>query len=262
MRSLLTILFSLFGCLALFSMENVPQHYYFRNLDIEQGLPQNTINDILQDRQGFMWFGTKDGLSRYDGISFRNFRNNPQDVHSLGNNFVTSLYEDTEGNIWVGSSNGIYVIDRESKKVKKHYDRENNQVRCIKKDSEGQIWVGFFGGGLGLYDEEMNLVKLFNVTAHFPSNTVNAILEDKQKRLWVATGEGLVCFPSLSKKEYIVYQRENGLANTHIQSVIEDKKGNIWVSTNKGISCIDPSQQTCYNYDHRDNLPPGSFSTG
>ena len=220
----------------------------------------NSVQASLRDSKGGLWFGLF-----YGGIMY--FDNQKQTFHSielLGKRHIDirSFSEDNEGNIWVGSSNGIYVIDRESKKVKKHYDRENNQVRCIKKDSEGQIWVGFFGGGLGLYDEEMNLVKLFNVTAHFPSNTVNAILEDKQKRLWVATGEGLVCFPSLSKKEYIVYQRENGLANTHIQSVIEDKKGNIWVSTNKGISCIDPSQQTCYNYDHRDNLPPGSFSTG
>ena len=220
----------------------------------------NSVQASLCDSKGGLWFGLFYGGIVYFDSQKRMFH--PIELYGNKHTDIRSFSEDNEGNIWVGSSNGIYVIDRESKKVKEHYDRENNQVRCIKKDSEGQIWVGFFGGGLGLYNRKMDLVKLFNVTDHFPSNTVNAILEDTQKRLWVATGEGLVCFPSLSQKEYIVYQRENGLANTHIHSVIEDKKGNIWISTNKGISCIDPFRQTCHNYDHRDNLPPGSFSTG
>ena len=220
----------------------------------------NSVQASLCDSKGGLWFGLFYGGIVYFDSQKRTFH--PIELFGNKHTDIRSFSEDNEGNIWVGSSNGIYVIDRESKKVKEHYDRENNQVRCIKKDSEGQIWVGFFGGGLGLYNRKMDLVKLFNVTDHFPSNTVNAILEDTQKRLWVATGEGLVCFPSLSQKEYIVYQRENGLANTHIHSVIEDKKGNIWISTNKGISCIDPFRQTCHNYDHRDNLPPGSFSTG
>ena len=82
------------------------------------------------------------------------------------------------------------------------------------------------------------------------------------KRLWVATGEGLVCFPSLTDRNYKVYQRESGLANTHIQAIGEDKAGNIWVSTNKGISCLVDSKDIFYNYDYHDNLPMGSFSRG
>lgn len=220
----------------------------------------NSVQASLCDSKGGLWFGLFYGGIVYFDNQKQTFQ--PIELFGKTQTDIRSFSEDKEGNIWVGSSNGIYVIDRESKKIKKHYDRENNQVRCIKKDSEGQIWIGFFGGGLGLYDKEMNLIKLFNVTNNFPSNTINAILEDKQKRLWVATGEGLVCFPSLIQKEYKVYQRENGLANTHIQAIIEDEMGNIWTSTNKGLSCIDSSLQVCHNYDHRDNLPPGSFSTG
>ena len=78
------------------------------------------------------------------------------------------------------------------------------------KDSEDQIWVGFFGGGLGLYDPQLQSIQLFNVLAKFPSNTINALYEDSRKRLWVATGEGLVCFPSLTDRNYKVYQRESG----------------------------------------------------
>ena len=78
----------------------------------------------------------------------------------------------------------------------------------------------------------------------------------------MATGEGLVCFPSLTDRNYKVYQRESGLANTHIQAIGEDKAGNIWVSTNKGISCLVDSKDIFYNYDYHDNLPMGSFSRG
>lgn len=74
--------------------------YAFRSLDINNGLSQNTVHAILQDKQGFMWFGTKDGLDRYDGISFRTFM---KESGTLGNNFITSLYEDNLGQIWIGT---------------------------------------------------------------------------------------------------------------------------------------------------------------
>lgn len=175
---------------------------------------------------------------------------------------VRSFHEDKQGNIWVGTSEGVYLIDCDSKTIKAHYNLENNLARCVLKDSEDQIWVGFFGGGLGLYDPQLQSIQLFNVLAKFPSNTINALYEDSRKRLWVATGEGLVCFPSLTDRNYKVYQRESGLANTHIQAIGEDKAGNIWVSTNKGISCLVDSKDIFYNYDYHDNLPMGSFSRG
>ena len=78
-------------------------HYYFKTLDIKDGLSQNTVNAILQDKQGFMWFGTKDGLNRFDGLSFRIFKKEESD---LGNNFITALHEDKAGNIWVGTDAG------------------------------------------------------------------------------------------------------------------------------------------------------------
>lgn len=228
--------------------------------NIENGqLNSNSVQASLCDSKGGLWFGLF-----YGGIIYFNNRSQSFETIELNdekNADVRSFYEDQEGNIWVGSSDGIYLLDRDTKTVKAHYERENNQVRCIKKDSKGQIWVGFFGGGLGLYDSQMQLKTLFNVNVQFPSNTVNDIIEDSKQRLWVATGEGLICFPSLEKKEYKVYQREDGLANTHIQAVIEDVHGNIWMSTNQGISCIELKQQICHNFDHRDNLPSGNFST-
>lgn len=107
---------------------------------------------------------------------------------------VRSFHEDKQGNIWVGTSEGVYLIDCDSKTIKAHYNLENNLARCVLKDSEDQVWVGFFGGGLGLYDLNS---KASSSSTSWPnsSNTINALYEDSRKRLWVATGEGLVCFP-------------------------------------------------------------------
>ncbi len=82
--------------------------YYFRTLGINDGLSQSTVNAILQDRKGFMWIGTKDGLNQYDGQVFRTFQ---KENSSLGNNFITALYEDCDGDIWVGTDAGVYIYN-------------------------------------------------------------------------------------------------------------------------------------------------------
>ena len=89
----------------LYSQSNI--RYYFKTLDIQDGLSQNTVNAILQDKQGFMWFGTKDGLNRFDGLSFRIFK---KENSALGNNFITALHEDKEGNIWLEQMQAFMCI--------------------------------------------------------------------------------------------------------------------------------------------------------
>ncbi|MDR1181948.1 MAG: hypothetical protein LBL13_08220, partial [Bacteroidales bacterium] len=83
--------------------------YYFRHFGVEDGLPQNTVSCIFQDKQGFMWFGTKDGLSRYDGYTFRNFRHDKEDKNSIGNNFIRSIFEGDNGVLWIGTDAGVYI---------------------------------------------------------------------------------------------------------------------------------------------------------
>lgn len=225
-----------------------------------QPFKSNTIQAALCDSKGGLWFGLFYGGIAYYNPQTKSFRQIFAEDKSHTD--VRSFHEDKQGNIWVATSEGVYLIEPDAKTIKAHYNLENNLARCILKDSEGQVWVGFFGGGLGLYDSQLKSIRLCNVMNKFPSNTINALYEDSRKRLWVATGEGLICFSSLTDQTYKVYQRESGLANTHIQAIGEDKAGNIWVSTNKGISCLVNSKDTFYNYDYHDNLPMGSFSRG
>ena len=222
-------------------------------------LSSNIIQASFCDSKGGLWFG-----SFYKGISYYNPKTKQfYQIQDLGNEDIRFFYEAENGNIWAATSNGIMVIDQGSLQLKKHYLLENNLTRCLIQDTQKRTWVGFYGAGLGIYDSNMQLIKLFNVDNQFPSNTINSIYQDSQQRIWIATGEGLVCFNSPEKDihTYQIYQRNNGLANAHIHSIIEDRKGNIWFSTNKGISCLIDKENICYNFDYRDNLPLGSFNS-
>lgn len=134
------------------------KRYYLRNLSIKEGLSQNTVNTVLQDRQGFMWFGTKDGLNRFDGLSLKVFRREFGNPRSIGNNIITTLYEGKDGNLWVGTDAGLYIYRPE----KEEFDRfavstgEGVQIEetvtMIGNDSVGQIWMAVERQGIFRYD--------------------------------------------------------------------------------------------------------------
>ena len=96
--------------LLLCALQAAASPYYFKSMDAREGLSQNTVNAIVEDGGGFMWFGTKDGLNRYDGSGFRIFRHDPSDKSGLCNNFIRALVEDMNGDLWIGTDNGLDVI--------------------------------------------------------------------------------------------------------------------------------------------------------
>lgn len=130
-------------------------HYYFRTMDIRNGLSQNTVYQILQDRKGFMWFGTKDGLNRYDGLSFRIYK---KENSGLGRNFVTALYEDYEGNIWIGTDGGVFIYNPVSDSFTPfgHKSDKGTVIRdfvtMIGSDGNNNIWISVENQGLFRYN--------------------------------------------------------------------------------------------------------------
>lgn len=129
-------------------------HYYFRTMDIRNGLSQNTVYQILQDKKGFMWFGTKDGLNRYDGISFRVYK---KENSGLDRNFITALYEDAEGNIWIGTDGGVFIYNPVSDSFTP-FRRTSNEgivirdfVTMIGSDERNNIWISVENQGLFRY---------------------------------------------------------------------------------------------------------------
>jgi streptogramin lyase len=135
------------------------QRLRFKRISVEQGLSQSTVTCVLQDSRGFMWFGTRGGLNRYDGSGIRVYRHDPQNRHSLGHNQVTALAEDQAGMLWIGTGNGL---DRLGRRAGQFIHHQNNPadpnslrgatIESIYQDHEGILWVRTNGSGLSRLD--------------------------------------------------------------------------------------------------------------
>lgn len=134
------------------------QPLYFDRIDTRYGLSQNTVNEIIQDSRGFMWFGTKDGLNRYDGTHFKIFKSIPNRPCSLGNNQIRAIVEGKDGRIYIGTNAGLFVYDTEKDRFSeiKLQDASgggiSNPVLCVEMDPGGRIWVSVEAAGVYCYE--------------------------------------------------------------------------------------------------------------
>jgi ligand-binding sensor domain-containing protein len=125
-----------------------PKSFHFEHLDVKQGLSQESVFAILQDRQGFIWFGTQAGLNRYDGYRVTVFKSDPKDPHSLADNWVGSLHEDDDGQLWVGTRGGLHRFDRMTERFTRYFPDQKNAVGVAYRDVTGIVGDG--RGGLWL----------------------------------------------------------------------------------------------------------------
>ncbi len=237
----------------------------FERITIEQGLSQNTVYAIIQDSKGFLWFGTEDGLNRYDGYIFKVYKNNPDDPSTLSNNRIQAIYEDKSGVIWIGTnSGGLNRFNRE-KQTFKHYKHSpsdlcslsNNIVWSIYEDQSGVLWIGT-DNGLNQFDREQEKFIHWTNDPKNPfslsSNRIMTICEDRLGNLWLGTlGSGLNLFDR-KKKKFIRYKHDPNhpysLGNNKVSSIYEDQSGKLWIGTGKGVNRFDRSKEI---FVHRKN---------
>lgn len=135
----------------------------FEHISIDQGLSHSTVFSIIQDHKGFIWFGTLDGLNKYDGYSFKFYKSNPFDKKTLSNNIVFKVFEDQDNNLWIGTlGGGLNKFDRKEEKfIQFRYSAtdtnsiSNDNVRSIYQDSKKRIWIGI-DSGLNLFNSKTN----------------------------------------------------------------------------------------------------------
>jgi len=217
--------------------------YRFEHISTRQGLSHNTVIEIIQDEQGFMWFGTLNGLNRYDGYEFKIYMPIPRDSTTLSNNIINALFEDHNGVLWVGTLNGLNRYDRERDQfIRIYHDSQNpnslvdNRIRCITEDHQGIIWIGT-EGGLSAYNPDKGIFHNYLIESDefdgFEGNIIHDIYEDSRKQLWIATEKGIFRF-NRATKSFISYKHELSNSDSSISAVIticEDQWANLWIGT-------------------------------
>ncbi|MEP6725707.1 MAG: two-component regulator propeller domain-containing protein [Bacteroidota bacterium] len=238
----------------------------FTTLTTEDGLSSNSINAILKDKYGMIWFGTEDGLNRFDGTRFTIYRHRPDDSSSIKANEILSLHEDKDGNLWIGTSGGsLNLYDRKSDSFIDFPSNgmpntiHNNVIRSICSDHRGKIWIGHFDG-VNILDPLLGQITDLKVTRDKSVNFFNKIcislFEDSFQNMWIGTTVGLYRYNFASKSivRFAHAAEDSGsLSGNNINAVTQDKTGNIWVGTDKGLSMLRPGSNRFVNYKHNDN---------
>lgn len=198
----------------------------------DSDLGGDRVEDIIQDDEGNLWFGTSDGgVSRYDGQDWQVFSGS-----DLPSNDVNALYQDSDGNLWFGTQEkGAVRYDGETWEVfTTTHGLPSNWVTDIIEDDHSRLWVGTGDGGIGVYDLADGTWSAYQLAEDgLLSNKVYAMRVDKSGWVWVGTPEGVSCFTG---RRWLSFTPADGLASRHVRTIWEDDQGNLWFGTGGGIS--------------------------
>ncbi len=244
----------------------------FKRFSIREGLASPMVFTIVKDNQGFLWFGTLNGLNRYDGYQFRAFINDPMDSTSISDNWIKCLFVSRNGNLWIGTHNGglnCYNPKSEEftsfKKNKRGpLDLSFNDITTLYEDDEGTLWIGTNGDGL--YWKEA-AGKTFNHVINNPliassvnDNAIRCVLADSRGNIWVGTTKGL-CLSRRGEKhsgEFIQINPDLNKSSesgkyTDVSSIYETNYGDILIGTGDGA---------LYKYDEKSKNIEMLFNLG
>lgn len=211
----------------------------FRTFEVGSGLSHNSVWAVMCDSQGFMWFGTNDGLNRFDGSQFKVYRKTSGKSHSLGNNFVHCLYEDSKHRMFVGTKEGLYLYNRSKDNFdhilldKANYKSNDlTSIYSIKEDAEGKLWIGTFREGIYVLNKSLLPVAHY-YGKRLPSNRVTALAKDQIGNMWIGMAKGLVWINTRNHKMGKVL-----MPDIAVHSLYCDQNNNLWVGTaTNGLFC-------------------------
>ncbi len=219
------------------------QEYQIDKISLADGLSQSSVFVTLQDNAGYLWFGTANGLNRYDGYEFQVFTHNPNNPATLSNDYIGALFEDNQYNLWVGTRFGLNKFVRETETFVRYGSvlgpgsRLVNNVTAIHQDRAGTIWVGT-GDGLSFLSANSDSFTHFAAHPTFPSEaSITALFEDGQDNLWVGTlAHGLFKITPDRQKvrkflDPAVNRSKHGLPNRTVTDIIEDDNDDLWLAT-------------------------------
>ncbi len=216
----------------------------FEHLSVAEGLTQESVLAVVQDRDGFMWFGTQNGLSRFDGYRFINYRSVPGQTRTLSNNWVRVLHLDRHGRLWLGTDGGLNLYDPITRSFTLFVPQEtarrgngNRHITAIVGDGRDGLWIGT-SDGLQYFD---TVLRRFTTWHHEKGNerslsddSVNALALDAGGRLWVGTGAGLDSMaPDRSRFEH--HASGLGPRDSPVRALMIDGAQRLWVGRLGGL---------------------------
>lgn len=212
---------------------------------IEQ-LPSNTVLRVYQDKEGFMWFGTLDGLCRYDGYRVLVFRSNLNNPNLLSNNEITCFAESGDKYLWVGTRKGINILNKKTYQIIHFNDSEiqEQEIRCITTTKDGTVWVGT-NSSLYRYDNKLNRLKKYQ--SELPAASVNFIYEDTDGNVWIALWGGGLYKYNLAGNTFIPYPTIG--VNNNPFKLFQDNRGVYWLCTwGDGVYLFNPQSDESQMY--------------
>lgn len=207
----------------------------FEKFPLNEKLPSNSVIRVFNDKEGYMWFGTKDGLCRFDGYDIKVFRSSALTPGKLTNNEIQCIAEDNNNKLWVGTLEGIEIIDKKNFSIS-HFENkllERERINSIVVDSKGFIWVGTSSFGVLHIDPKTGDFQRYSIDKNsaikLPSNTVNNIYEDKSGRIWLSFWKNGLCY--IDKGGKIAHRVSKIGFNDNPFRFFEDKDGLFWICT-------------------------------
>ena len=256
--NIILILVCIFSCLKIStSYANIRESFNFKNITIEDGLSQSTVETIYQDSKGYIWIGTNDGLDRYNGYEFKHYKHDKYDKNSIANNYIVDIIEDKNGYIWVSTIGGLSRINPDKDEIKNYYSKEDSgnlsnsnlwQILCTKDNR----LIASTIDGLNVYDKNKDkFTRILYKEGELPSQYIYSLEEDINGHIWVGTDNGLV---ELDKDLNIVKSYHDTIGDSDVYNVYDDSKGNIWVCTlDNGLFKINLDDKRVENYKNNNS---------